>query len=515
MSEDLRIIKKLYGENMMHLCRKTFPTILEQPGLIVELMLKLFEPSRFLYDDIITNNLVEDFRDYVYSHLKQEEKERIITNKTPKQLLSEAGYILYECKTEKDVQSFKKYYQPDERLCTFKEERTKICYVFFAVKKNVEEIKRENFPNPKREDEYGTSVISIQFTKGKTNTLSIKNRYNHKVDNPDSTFSNNLNNIILGLTESFEREYNLNLENHKHSINIPGYVKANDGKMYKYNYEVNNIYYCPNNIIIDKFKVIRKYQENEKYLIFECFILDLVNKKIELYDERITDCFKDGITDIEKIYISKIKTTGNKIIGITCKNNKVIIEIDKTNKIVGYENQFIEEINDYFLHNNQSLEYINLPNVKRIGNWFLMRNRKLTNIYFPKLEEIGNYFLTYNETINIINIPNVKIIKNGFMTSNTNLIELKLAKLEKIGENALNYNKKLKIVYLPRLINFGFSFLNDDNSNLIEVNLSNLDNQRKKQLVLLANINKEEILKKDLEKNKTKKRVLSMFSIRI
>ena len=34
---------------------------------------------------------------------------------------------------------------------------------------------------------------------------------------------------------------------------IPGYTVAEDGKYYKYNYEINNIYYCPDNIIIDNF----------------------------------------------------------------------------------------------------------------------------------------------------------------------------------------------------------------------------------------------------------------------
>lgn len=34
-------------------------------------------------------------------------------------------------------------------------------------------------------------------------------------------------------------------------------MRADDGKYYKYNYEINNIYYCPNNVIINNFKVIR------------------------------------------------------------------------------------------------------------------------------------------------------------------------------------------------------------------------------------------------------------------
>lgn len=192
---------------------------------------------------------------------------------------------MYECKTEQDIQSFRKYYYPGEELFTFNGGRLNRCHVFFAVKKNVDQIIRTNFLNPQRQDEYGTSVISIQLTRGNTNTISIKNRYNHRVTNLDATFSNDLENIIEGLTKSFEQEYNLNIRKSKaNGFEIPGYVKATDGKFYKYNYEINNIYYCTDNIIIDNFEVVDKYTEKEKYIITDYFIIDLVNKKISLYD---------------------------------------------------------------------------------------------------------------------------------------------------------------------------------------------------------------------------------------
>jgi len=156
MKDDLKIIKKKYGEDMMHLCRKLFPTFLEYPGFLSLLIQELFEPSRFLYEDITKNNLENEFRDYVYSHLTTEEAEKIITDKTPKQLLNECGYDLYECKTEREIQKFKKYYKHDERLCTFKEKRLDDYYVFFAVKTDVKKIKRKNFQKPERQDQYGT-----------------------------------------------------------------------------------------------------------------------------------------------------------------------------------------------------------------------------------------------------------------------------------------------------------------------------------------------------------------------
>lgn len=222
MNSDLKLIKKKYGEEMSHLCRELFPVILEQEGLLSKLLLDNFEPSHFLYEDIVKNGVVNSFKNYIYSFIDVEIEKGVRVDKNPKELLSEAGYDLYECHSESDIQKFKKYYTSKEELCTFNGRRLNDCYVFFAVKKNVDQIRRGNFNHPKRQDEYGTSVISIQFTRDETHTLSIKNRYNHTVDNPDATFSNNLDNIIPGLTDSFSKYYGLEQKNKNDCFEIPG-----------------------------------------------------------------------------------------------------------------------------------------------------------------------------------------------------------------------------------------------------------------------------------------------------
>ena len=186
---DLKLIKDKYGAKMMHFCRSAFPTILETPGLLFSMLKDHFEFNRFLYEDIENEGEKDSFKIYIYSLLQKDEAE-VASEKTPKELFEELGYDFYECKTEEEIQYFKKYYKEDEELCTFSGGRLNTCYVFFAVKKDAENIKRK--AEPERQDEYGTSVISIQFTKDDTNTLSIKNRYNHTVSNPDATFSNNL-----------------------------------------------------------------------------------------------------------------------------------------------------------------------------------------------------------------------------------------------------------------------------------------------------------------------------------
>ena len=54
--DDLKRIKKDYGENMSRMCRELFSTILEKPGLLYYIMSTHFPKSKYLYDDIISSS---------------------------------------------------------------------------------------------------------------------------------------------------------------------------------------------------------------------------------------------------------------------------------------------------------------------------------------------------------------------------------------------------------------------------------------------------------------------------
>ena len=125
----------------------------------------------------------------------------------------------------------------------------------------------------------GTSVISLQFQKGPTNYLSIKNRYNHSVENHDATFSNNLENIISGLTESFEFHYGFNLES-QNKFNLENYILANDGKFYRYNYELNNIYYCAENAVILNSRP--RQRDKSRFIMMDFWVFDTKQKVVLL-----------------------------------------------------------------------------------------------------------------------------------------------------------------------------------------------------------------------------------------
>ena len=425
-SKELNRIKKLYGEKFMHFCRSIFPTLLEQEGLLTNVLKSSFATnSRTLYDDIVNYYLEEEFKNYIYSKIDVEkEMPEIIGEKTPYQLLDENGYNLYECNSEEEIQSFKKYYKSGEELCTFRGgNRLNRCVVFFAVKKDVEEIKREDFNNPKREDEYGTSVMSIQFTKSQNSTVSIKNRYNHTVNNPDATYGNDLDKIVPGLTQSFEkllseRGLTLNSSNIE-AFYIPGYVVADDGKYYKYNMEIFGDYFCPGNVIIDHGNVIKL--EPEKQELIDYFILDKENKTLSLYDDPLllllSDSFIDGFKNIDSIEMANNNNSEQKTKTITIKEKSsdkpITIEINKeSNSIIGYTNENLVNLGDNFLMYNKQLSELNVPNVTNIGADCLANNKELKKFEAPNLDPFKYDFfikphMKMNRKLSELYVPNL------------------------------------------------------------------------------------------------------------
>ena len=502
MNYDLKIIKKKFGENMMKLSRELFPTLLEEKGLLSGIFLDNFNPSKMLYDDIKKEHLKKEFKMFIYGFLNKYE---VIENskKTPKELFEEIGYDFYECESEEDIKKFKKYYARGEELCTFNDKRLDKCYVFFVVKKNVDEIKREKFKNPIREDEYGTSVMSIQFTRDETHTLSIKNRYNHALleGNPDATYRNNLENIAPGLTKSFENIYGLKQFNPSVNFEMKNYVRGKDGKFYKYNYEINNVYYCTDNVIIDNFEV--KKLPKERYIVMDYFILDMKDKKITLYDESINDSFVSSIKNIKKIDVLKNGLT--KTIVIIGEEGNMIIKLDLNDRIIEVDNETLKNVSgDYlsmtkyidklylnnvievgnnffsknkslskismdnvkvignnFLESNNNIEEVSFLNVEKIGNGFMFQNNnpKLKKIYIPKVEIVGNSFMFRNNSVMEVFMPSVKSIGNNFFDSNQIVRTLEIPLVEKIGDNFLENNGLINELYLPSTINIGSNFL--------------------------------------------------------
>ena len=64
-NQELKNIKKHYGEDFMHLCRSLFPTLLETEGLLSKIISSKFAETHSLYEDIKNNNLENEFKNYI------------------------------------------------------------------------------------------------------------------------------------------------------------------------------------------------------------------------------------------------------------------------------------------------------------------------------------------------------------------------------------------------------------------------------------------------------------------
>lgn len=138
--------------------------------------------------------------------IKKREENPILS---PFELLRKAGYRAYYADTLEKQNAISKYSAPGEELCTFGDAlRYEKFYIVNAVKENAELLQRDNFNTPERQDDYGTSVLSIQILKT-GGCISITNRYNDNVENPDNTFNSDPDLIIEGLSESLKHYFGL------------------------------------------------------------------------------------------------------------------------------------------------------------------------------------------------------------------------------------------------------------------------------------------------------------------
>ena len=87
MEGELRKIKKLYGEDFAKLCRVHFSRLLDEEGKLTEILLKLFAPSHSLYDELMNQDRIFEFKGAVYKKAGISKPEKIEVDETPEELL--------------------------------------------------------------------------------------------------------------------------------------------------------------------------------------------------------------------------------------------------------------------------------------------------------------------------------------------------------------------------------------------------------------------------------------------
>lgn len=194
----------------------------------------------------------------------------------PIELLSRAGYDAYVADTLEKQNAIKKYYAPGEELCTFRDpHRFERYHIINAVRKDVDQIRREDFPAPEREDKYGTSVISIQVLKT-GGFISIKNRYNHTVPNPDNTLNSNPDNIITGLSDAIKHHFGVDFS--AQQVRLPNHYTIINDQIIRFDTERNNVY-CAEDFYA-KDGVIYEINKDSQIMLGDGLMLDLRNKEV-------------------------------------------------------------------------------------------------------------------------------------------------------------------------------------------------------------------------------------------
>ncbi|MBQ6027726.1 MAG: leucine-rich repeat protein [Alphaproteobacteria bacterium] len=376
------------------------------------------------------------------------------TDQDPLELLNAAGYDAFVVTNEEQKNSIKKYYRPGEEICTLRDpHRHENYYMIHAIKRGADKIQPSN--HPEREDEYGTSVISIQIAKN-GGFISIKNRYNHTISDPDATFGNNPDNIILGLSESLKRYFQVDFNTSKNLL--PYNFRIVNDQFVRYNYEVDNVYFASNYYFSGS--TITKIDKNHQ-IMMDCFVLDTkTSELISPVGENV-----GGYNTLRAVFNNKkIKIEDNP------KNKKEKIIFADGKKVAIISNGQIVELNlpnittieNDFLSYNNTIRLLSLPNVIKIGSGFLLQNTNLEELNLPVVQEVGTNFLSNDAGLCKINLPNCTKIDDNFLLNNERLYELNLPILKKIGSNFLGYNKRLRTINLPNVENIGHNFLSDN-----------------------------------------------------
>lgn len=196
-----------------------------------------------------------------------------------------AGYDTVIFDDEEKIAECKKYYAAGEIICTYNNllGRMGQYHMLVAIKKDIDKIQRSK--TPKREDEYGTSILNIQIAKNGSH-MSIKNRYNHTVSECDSTLNNNLDLLVPGLQAKVLGYYNIASLN-KNKTYYRNIATIN-GVYLKYVTEVENVYF--GNFVLDSKNGVR-FADNGRYYVNadrdNLCVLDFHDKKvIKLFNER-------------------------------------------------------------------------------------------------------------------------------------------------------------------------------------------------------------------------------------
>ena len=286
VNRNANILKKRFGETFVKGerldgggyagggARELLAPFMEQPDFAADI--KQLIPNR--HEALAT---LKDNQDYITAWFEEryvDKTEQVVEQpKDPYELAMQAGYELTG--PFSDTAGFMKYiedFRQGEELCTFDDPTARLSgyRILWLRRPDADEtlpadmITQDNLTEgwkeyltaegrfdpttgeydlvnlkPLRQDPYGTSSMSVQVSRNGTH-VSIKNRYNHTVTNPDNTYSSDLDEIADGLRHAVYNRVGRSdlMTATKHNAIHDDYVCDNDGGLHRY-YQVDaNIY---------------------------------------------------------------------------------------------------------------------------------------------------------------------------------------------------------------------------------------------------------------------------------
>ena len=371
----------------------------------------------------------------------------------PFDLLKRAGYNAYLVTNRKELLSIKKYFTKDALLCSFDDpKRTDDYFIIHCVKEGADQLLEGLFYPPRRDDEYATSVISIQIAK-RGGLIKITNRYNHLVENPDNTFNSNPDNIIKGLSWALMHYFQIDFS--ATQVYLPdGYIYRN-GQIIEYDYKEDHIYFSSDYFVVgdDVIKINKDYQ-----LIFDRFILDLRQK-----------CILNPFDEIDSLPKTVNALLKNKKLSIDKKNkaewhlladNQTVMRV-KQNRLVWLNLMSTQMLSPCFLAYSNRVETIIAPNVEHISRNSIRKSMALKNLVFPKLRVMEERCMMTKDCNPIIFMPNLISMGDlcferlGFSTQKPEQINFPL--LNKMGYQCFK-GHHVSDVYLPSCTTIGNVF---------------------------------------------------------
>lgn len=208
--------------------------------------------------------------------LAREQFKPAVVTQTATEILADLGYKIVKTSSLDDLKALnlKEWFHGNNAWCKYSDANRWSRYDIYIIwKPELKDLKP--LPNPKVNDEYSLSLMSIGCVDGQL--FQICQRYNHAASgSADWALGGNLNNLAENLTEAFCKEFGYESIGAVNRF-MPDQTIIRHGKYIKYNYEINDVYFCEN-AVIDNEAIL--YTDKSRYTIVDYFVVDWVEKVV-------------------------------------------------------------------------------------------------------------------------------------------------------------------------------------------------------------------------------------------